>query len=80
MTGQVLAEYVTISSTAASNLLVKNNSGQWGYIDLWGREKNFYKDAADFIIGKALVMDDENRVYMINENFERISDYLTGVA
>lgn len=80
LTGQVLAEYATISSTAASNLLVKNDSGKWGYIDIWGREKNFYKDAADFINGKALVMDDENRVYMINEKFERISDYLTGVT
>ena len=79
-TGKVLTKYASVSNVAASNLLVKNESGQWGYIDLWGREKNFYKDAADFINGKALVMDDENRVYMINEKFERISDYLIGAT
>lgn len=67
--------YNSVSVRWGKYILVQKYNGRWGYIDTTGKEYAFFKDAADFVNGKALVMDDQNRVYVINENFEQISDY-----
>ena len=59
--------------------LVETSDGRWGYIDIDGNEYSFYNDASNFINGKALVVDDENRAYVINDKFERISEYIYDV-
>ena len=58
--------------------LVQNQEGRWGYIDVNGKECGFYKDAGAFVNGRALVMDDENRVFIINDSFECVSSFYSG--
>ena len=58
--------------------LVKNQEGRWGYIDVNGKECGFYKNAGAFVNGRALVMDDENRVFIINDSFECVSSFYSG--
>ena len=58
--------------------LVQNQEGRWGYIDVNGKECGFYKDAGTFVNGRALVMDDENRVFIINDSFECVSSFYSG--
>lgn len=59
--------YNAISNQWGKYILVQKYDGRWGYIDTTGKEYAFFKDAADFVNGKALVMDDQNRAYVINE-------------
>lgn len=65
-------------SEGTDNYLIETSDGRWGFIDTYGNECGLYKDASEFVNGKALVIDDENRAYIINDKFERISEYIYG--
>ena len=72
--------YKDISFSFGTDIfLVETLDGRWGYIDTNGNELGFYKDATNFVNGKALVLDDENRAYIINDKLERISEYIYDV-
>lgn len=49
----------------------------WGYLSLTGDRVQMYTDAGAFYDGKAIVMQDDE-IFIINRNFERISNTLTG--
>ncbi len=72
--------YPLIAYCANDYLLAKRADGKWGYLDYNGNELEFFKDAAIFIDGVALVIDDSDRAYLINEKFERVSDYYLGAV
>lgn len=56
--------------------LVSEN-GQWGYSKLDGSFEKMYIDAGKFYDGKAIVKDSDG-IYIIDENFNRISNIITG--
>lgn len=63
----------------SSYTLVSKDS-QWGYLSIDGSfEKITYNDAGNFYDGKAIVTDN-NGIYVIDENFNRISDIITGYS
>lgn len=49
----------------------------WGYLSLSGDRVQMYTDAGAFYDGKAIVMQDDE-IFIINHNFEQISNTLTG--
>lgn len=60
-------------------ILVSNaESGKWGFLDENLKETGtWYDDASAFVDGCAVVKDDTG-LYVVNENFERISDSVEG--
>lgn len=49
----------------------------WGYLSLTGDKVYMFDDAGAFYDGKAIVMQDDE-IFIINHNFEQISNTLTG--
>ncbi len=57
--------------------LVNTTDGKWGYISTNGKILKTYDDATNFRNGIAAVKEG-NEIYVINENFERISSGIKG--
>lgn len=74
---QIVKGYVGAEIGPSKYILVKNSQGKWGYIDKTGKEYKFYDDATSFRGGVAMVKEG-NKMYIINENFQKISEELTG--
>ncbi len=75
----IIAEYAYINLTDSKYILVQNSEGKWGYIDRNGTEYRFYEDATSFHDGYAMVKID-GLLYVINENFEIVSEGFKGDA
>lgn len=56
-------------------LVSKDN--KWGFVSVDGKTEKLYDDAGSFYNGTAIVKEGDN-VYLVDENFERISNILTG--
>ncbi|MBR3715656.1 MAG: hypothetical protein IKM18_07105 [Clostridia bacterium] len=57
--------------------LVSTSDDKWGFLSYDGKTHKMYDDASYFSGGIAIVKDG-NDIYVIDENFKRISDVITG--
>lgn len=69
--------YITCLFDKTSQYALVSKDEQWGYSDYNGDFEKMYLDAGNFYDEKAIVMDN-NGIYIIDENFNRISPIVTG--
>lgn len=53
--------------------------GRWGFLSYDGKTEKLYDDSAAFLNGVAVAMEG-NEIYMIDKNFNRISNSITGYS
>ena len=72
-------DYMTFDNVLGNTVkyILVNRDGKWGYLSLDGKTEKLYDDATAFRNGIAMVKDG-NKMYLINEKFEKISGNLTG--
>lgn len=56
-----------------------SQDGKWGYLTIDDGTEIMYTDAGKFYNGKAIVLDDDG-IYVINEEFSRISNIINGYS
>lgn len=65
--------YIRLEENGTNHMLVSDDKSRWGYMNDAFEVTHWYKDASNFNSGFALVKD-ETGCYIINENFEQVSD------
>lgn len=74
--GYSFAEFTNLFGNDAPYALVSRND-QWGFLSPDGKTEKLYDDAGYFIDGVGIVKDGEN-IYVIDRNFNQISNAITG--
>ena len=70
-------EFYNVFGQIEKYALVESTDGKWGYVSLDGKTLKLYDDAANFAGGVAAVKDGDE-FYIIDENFNLISNSLVG--
>lgn len=71
--------YISCLFGKTSPYALVSENGQWGYSKLDGSLKKMYIDAGKFYESKAVVKDSDG-IYIIDENFNRISNIVNGYS